>query len=194
MPRTLPGRNESTLPNGVAPDSVLVARFQSGDEQALVVLFERYETPLFRFLIGLLRDAHQAEDALQETWCRALQRLDGVDADHLRAWLFTVAYHQAMLVKRRHKLRSCAALDTTPVPDPGPTPQRVLEQREELARLKELIDKLPAPQRDVILQRVYEGKRFRDIAEHMDCPVNTALARMHDGIQKLRLLWGQDHA
>ena len=89
-------------------DAELLTRFRGGDDAALEALFERHETPLFYFLLGMLRDTHQAEDALQETFVRALERLDGVDPDHLRGWLFTVAYHQAMLAKRRQKGRDRA--------------------------------------------------------------------------------------
>src|ERR1700730_17088836 len=86
-------------------DAELLSRFRAGDNAALEVLFERHETPLYCFLLGVLRDSHQAEDALQETFVRALERLDGVDPEHLRGWLFTVAYHQAMLLKRRGGVR-----------------------------------------------------------------------------------------
>ncbi|HMF19921.1 MAG TPA: sigma factor, partial [Gemmataceae bacterium] len=79
------------------PDAKLIARFRSGDDSALTDIFQRYEVPLFQFLCGILRDHHQAEDALQETLVRALEHLDGVNDNHLRGWLFTVAYHQAML-------------------------------------------------------------------------------------------------
>lgn len=175
-----------------ACDSSLVTWFQAGDERALEALLERYEAPLFQFLIGILRDPHQAEDALQETWCRALQHLEGVDAGHLRGWLFTVAYHQAMLLKRRQKGRAPLSEHVVLV-DPAPEPALVLEHQEDLSRLKQLIAELPAQQREVILQRIYEGKRFREIADQLACPLNTALARMHDGIKKLRLLWGEDH-
>src|SRR5262245_49369038 len=82
-------------------DAELLARFRGGDEEALEAIFERYEKPLFLFLLGILRDYHRAEDALQETFVQALGRLDDVDADHLRGWLFTVAYHQAMLTRRK---------------------------------------------------------------------------------------------
>src|SRR5215813_8318877 len=86
-------------------DAELLARFRCGDDAALEHLLERYEAPLFQFLVGMLRDHHQAEDVLQETFVRALERLDGVDPEHLRGWLFTVAYHQALLARRRQKAR-----------------------------------------------------------------------------------------
>jgi len=181
-------------------DGELIARFRRGDGSALDVLLIRYEVPVFQFLFGILRDHHQAEDALQETWCRALERLDGVDPGHFRGWLFTVAYHQAMLSKRRQKSKGQAAVPLPSaatqdvVPDPGPGPAAQVECRDESQRLRDLLACLPASQREVIHQRVYEGKRFREIAAALDCPLNTALARMHEGLKRLRLLWEKTHA
>jgi RNA polymerase sigma-70 factor (ECF subfamily) len=175
-------------------DAELLTRFRAGDETALEPLLERYEAPLFQFLVGMLRDHHQAEDALQETFVRALERLDGVDPDHLRGWLFTVAYHQAMLTRRRLKVQRPVRLGSATAADPGPGPLLRAEVGDDARRLRELLRRLPAAQREVIRQRVYEGKRFREIAEAIGCPLNTALARMHEGLKRLRLLWEQDHA
>lgn len=183
-----------------ASDADLLARFRSGDERALEAIFERYEAPVFQFLVGILRDHHQAEDSLQETFVRALERLEGVDPEHLRGWLFTVAYHQAMLAKRRQKNKSKVPVysgsngQCETVPDQAVGPLLEAEQRDEAQRLRALLEQLPPHQREVIRQRIYEGKRFREIAAALDCPLNTALARMHEGLKRLRLLWEQNHA
>src|ERR1700730_2786907 len=158
-------------------DAELLSRFRAGDNAALEVLFERHETPLYCFLLGVLRDSHQAEDALQETFVRAMERLDGVDPEHLRGWLFTVAYHQAMLHKRKQKSRPAhplAASVDVPTQQPGPLQQ--VEQQDDASRLRHLLELLPVSQREVIRQRVYEGKRFKEIAEALNCPLNTTLA------------------
>jgi RNA polymerase sigma-70 factor (ECF subfamily) len=176
-------------------DAELLARFRAGDPAALDQLFERHENPLFCFLLGVLRDPHQAEDALQETFVRALERLDGIDPDHLRGWLFTVAYHQAMLLRRREAGRKKLSLVAEgEALDPVPGPAERLLEADDARRLRDLLDQLPAAQREVIRQRVYEGKKFREIAEALGCPLNTALARMHEGLKRLRLLWGESHA
>lgn len=176
------------------PDAKLVARFRNGDETALTAIFQRYEVPLYQFLCGILRDHHLAEDALQETLVRALEHLDGVADNHLRGWLFTVAYHQAMLVKRRRKVRFCTMEEPgAEVSDAAPGPLGLAEMQDDAVRLRELLDKLPPNQREVIRQRVYEGKRFREIAAALGCPLNTALARMHEGLKRLRSLWEQNH-
>jgi RNA polymerase sigma-70 factor (ECF subfamily) len=176
------------------PDAKLIARFRSGDDSALTAIFQRYEVPLFQFLCGILRDHHQAEDALQETLVRALEHLDGVDDNHLRGWLFTVAYHQAMLYKRRQKRFHNVEEQNDGVTDGQPNPSYLAEMRDDAERLRGLLEQLPPGQREVIRQRVYEGKRFREIADTLGCPLNTALARMHEGLKRLRLLWEQNHA
>src|SRR5947209_5700996 len=178
-------------------DPELLARFRTGDAAALDLLFERYETPIYCFLLGVLRDPHRAEDALQETFIRALERLDGVDPEHLRGWLFTVAYHQAMLIRRREASAArhirTAPLEEMHAADPLPGPLECVEQGDDARRLRDLLEQLPPQQREVIRQRVYEGKKFREIARDLDCPLNTALARMHDGLKRLRLLWGDNY-
>jgi len=80
-------------------DENLISRFRSGDKSAFNAIRTRYEIPLQRFLYGIL--GQQADEALQTTYSHALEHLDGVDGDHLRGWLFTVAYDQALLVKRK---------------------------------------------------------------------------------------------
>lgn len=174
-------------------DATLLERFRAGDGRALEELFARHEVPLFQFLLGMLRDHHRAEDALQETFVRALERLDGVDPDHLRGWLFTVAYHQAMLARRRQKSRPAGPLDGGAVAARDPGPLEEAERHDEASRLLRLLGLLPQAQQEVIRQRVYEGKRFREIAADLHCPLNTALARMHDGLKRLRGLWEKDH-
>jgi RNA polymerase sigma-70 factor (ECF subfamily) len=173
-------------------DAELLDHVRAGDAYALEAIFERYEEPVFRFLVGLLRDHHEAEDVLQETFVKALEKLDHVDGTKLRGWLFTVAYRQAMLLKRQQKRRDRQRVDDVAIGlsvAPGSCPADQAADQEEWRRLRELLDQLPAGQRDVIRARIYEGKRFREIAQALGCPLNTALARMHTGLQKLRQLW-----
>jgi len=178
-----------------ASDRDLLIRFHAGGDLSLRAIFVLYDAPLVQLLVRVLRDLHHAGDALQETFVKALERLEGVDSDHLRGWLFTVAYHQAMLLKRRPKnspVHPNARHAVSPDPTPGPLDRA--EQHDDASRLRELLEQLPPGQREVIRQRVYEGKRFREIAAEQGCPLNTALARMHEGLKKLRLLWEQNHA
>ena len=75
----------------------------------------------------------------------------------------------------------------------SPADDRVI-RADEARTVRELLDRLPGPQRDVIAARVFEGKKFREVATALGCPLNTALARMHEGLKKLRQLWEARHA
>ena len=176
-------------------DADLLARFRAGDASALDPLFARYEGPVFRFLFGVLRDHHAAEDALQETFVQALRKADAVAPDTFRGWLFTVAYRQAMLIKRKAKRLPAQADDLALVGLIGDEPADARAGTADEARhVRELLALLPAAQRAVIAARVFDGLTFREVAAALGCPLNTALARMHDGLKKLRELWEARHA
>src|SRR5262245_27284873 len=176
-------------------DADLLGRFRAGDASALEPLFARYEGPVFRFLFGLLRDHHAAEDALQETFVQAIRYADDVAPDSFRGWLYTVAHRQAMLAKRRAKRLPSRADELALLGLVGDEAADPPADRTDDARaVRELLDLLPAPQRAVIAARVFEGKKFREVAAALGCPLNTALARMHEGLKRLRQLWEARHA
>lgn len=180
---------------GEPTDADLLARFRAGDASALEPLFARYEEPVFRFLFGVLKDHHAAEDALQETFVQSLRNLDSVTADTFRGWLFTVAYRQAMLLKRKAKRVPASADSAVLLGLVGDEPADLKAgAADDARRVRELLDLLPEPQRAVIAARVFDGKTFREVAAALGCPLNTALARMHDGLKKLRQLWEARHA
>jgi RNA polymerase sigma-70 factor (ECF subfamily) len=175
-------------------DAELLARFQSGDESALDSLFGRYEGPVFRFLLGVLRDHHRAEDALQETFVQALRHTDGIDPGRFRGWLFTVAHQQAVLLKRKEKRLPAQADEFALLALVDARRSEPIDRSDDARKVRELLERLPEIQRAVITARVFEGKKFREVAAALGCPLNTALARMHDGLRKLRQLWEARYA
>lgn len=173
-----------------SPDAELLARFHSGDDAALGALYERYEGPVFRFLLGILRDHHRAEDVLQETFVQALGNADGLDPGKFRGWLFTVAHQQAMLLLRKEKRAPSPSGDgLLGLLDSSENHADRAGRIDDLRAVGELLELLPAGQQAVIRLRVFEGLTFREVSEKLGCPLNTALGRMHDGLRTLRNLW-----
>jgi RNA polymerase sigma-70 factor (ECF subfamily) len=183
-----------TIPNDPT-DIDLLSRYRAGDAVALELLLSRYEAAIFQFLFGVLRDHHAAEDALQETFVQAIRKADDVSPNTFRGWLFTVAYRQAMLQKRRAKRLPAQADDMALLGLVGDEPADARADTSDEARhVRELLELLPASQRAVIAARVFDGLTFREVAAALGCPLNTALARMHEGLKKLRQLWEARHA
>lgn len=183
----------TTLPPS---DADLLTRYRGGDPAALTAIFERYEGPVFRYLVGVLKDRHAAEDVLQETFVAVLRKADAASADTFRGWLFAVAHQQAMLLRRKAKRLPAAVPDESLLALIGADqdPAAIARTAEDAAAVRSLLDALPEPHRQVIRLRVYDGLKFREVADRLGCPLNTALARMHDGLDKLRRLWEERHA
>jgi RNA polymerase sigma-70 factor (ECF subfamily) len=180
---------------GTQSDAALLASFRDGNASALEQLFIRYEGPIFRFLFGFLKDHHAAEDALQETFVQAIRYADSVAPEAFRGWLFTVAHRQALLLRRKEKRLPSQADEMVLLRLVGDVPADSKAVRaDDVRRLRELLNLLPAPQRSVIIARMFEGKKFREVAASLGCPLNTALARMHEGLKQLRQLWEARHA
>src|SRR5207253_349368 len=121
-----------------------------------------------------LKDHHAAEDALQDTFVQAIRHADAVAPSAFRGWLFTVAYRQAVLLRRKGRRLPGQAGDGVLLGLVGDEPADDRADRADDARkVRALLDLLPAPQRAVIAARVFEGKKFREVAVALGCPLNT---------------------
>lgn len=65
--------------------------------------FEAYVDDLYRYLFSLSKNHHTAEDLVQETFYRAYLQLMEDDINHIKPWLFKVAYHAFIDFIRKHK-------------------------------------------------------------------------------------------
>lgn len=117
-------------------------------------LVNKYENTLLRAALAILGDAQEAEDAVQETFLRYLEkRPEFRDGEHEKAWLLKVTANHCKSVLRRRKRRSeVELLDVYPAPD--------RESRE----LVEAILALPANQRWAVHLHYYEGYSTDEIA------------------------------
>ncbi len=118
-------------------------------------LVNKYENTLFRAALAILGDAPEAEDAVQDTFLRYLEKRPALrDTDHERAWLLTVT---ANLCKSRLRARkrhpAVELLDVYPAPDG--------ESRE----VAEAVLSLPANQRAAVHLHYYEGYTTQEIAD-----------------------------
>jgi RNA polymerase sigma-70 factor, ECF subfamily len=184
-------------------DRSLVEAWAGGDDSAMERLLRAYQNRIFSFLLRMLRNAHDAEDAAQEAFIRAARNLQRFDPAKgaFKGWLFQIAYREGLrLIDKRKRLPvgegAWSALDTPPpeAVDPAPLPGQNLLVREQAAALEEAIARLPDAERQVVLLRTASGLRFREISEMMKTPLNTTLGRMHNATCKLKEWLGKPQA
>src|SRR3546814_9636640 len=90
-------------PRGRA-DSELVERAAAGDRDAFAALYDRYATPVHYLLRRMLRDDHEASDALQDTFIAAVDRPHQLrDPSRFRPWVYAIARRRAYLVTSRQR-------------------------------------------------------------------------------------------
>jgi RNA polymerase sigma-70 factor (ECF subfamily) len=173
-------------------DAELLARLRAGDSAAVGVIFDRYEQSVFRYLVGVLKDRHAAEDVLQDTFVLVLRKAEAAAGESFRGWLFAVAHQQALLFRRKGKRVPAVSGDgLLALVGAAADPSAAADTSDTAAAVRGLLAQLPESQREVIRLRLFDGLKFREVAERLGCPLNTALARMHDGLNRLRTLWEQ---
>jgi RNA polymerase sigma-70 factor (ECF subfamily) len=151
-----------------------------------------HASALRRLASGILGDVHAAEDVVQETWVRALQRppADRGRADGMRGWLSAVARTLAFRRARgdgRRRERETRAVDQRQAgASSAELPAELLERRQALAHLTAAVLALEEPYQAAILLRFYDDLPPRAVAARLGVPLATAKSRIARGLHKLR--------
>jgi len=157
------------------------------DPAVVAELYSLYGEELKRFLIGLLRDRQLASDAVQSAFAKLTERGHETREASRKAWLFRVAYNEAMLVRRRQAIGERAVEKLSWITEStGHSADEPVIRFEEVELVRQAMDELPADQQTIVRMRIYEDKKFRVIAEELSIPLGTALARMRSALKKLR--------
>ncbi len=139
--------------------------------------------------MGVLKDRNLVSDALQISFTRLLEKGGDVEAGAVRAWLFRVAYNEAMLFHRKQKVdqraRDVVAWKVTFV-DTENEGLRSLLKQERADQVRQALETLPEKQKQIVDLRIREGLRFAQIAEQLEIPLGTVLTRMRSGLMKLK--------
>ncbi len=124
-----------------APDAVLVARAAGGDDEAFALLYHRHKHDAWRLASFKLRDPHEAEDVLQETFLRAYRGLDGFRGDDsARAWLLTICRNLCLDRLRARRARATFLLED----GDGAEPVAPVDDRDGWIDLRRGLAALPA--------------------------------------------------
>ena len=152
-------------------DEALMLQFQGGSRAAFEELFARYRKPLYGFFGRRLNSPERAEDLTQETFLAVIRAASRYEPRALvRTYLYGIAL-KLVAAERRKFLASGISEQSAPEPKTTGTPERVLWVRQAMERLDE-------PDREILMLREYEQLSYSDIAELLRIPVNTVRSRL----------------
>jgi RNA polymerase sigma-70 factor, ECF subfamily len=152
-------------------DEALMLEFQGGSRAAFEELFARYHKPLYGFFRRRLNNPERAEDLAQETFLAVIRAAPRYEPRALvRTYLCGIAL-KLLAAERRKVLTSSTLGQSAPEPKADGTPERVLWVRQ-------AVEMLDAPEREIVMLREYEQLSYSDIAELLRIPVNTVRSRL----------------
>ena len=163
-------------------DSELIRLAGNGNREAYGELAKRYERLALVVAIGILRDRHLAEDAVQEALVSAYRRLESLrDSSKFGPWLMQVTRREAIrLAKRQKKTESLAGSQELVEKK---TPDRSLNGHDHAIRW---INRLPVQERVVFSLHHLDGRAAREIAELTGRPIGTVTKQLSRAMQRLR--------
>lgn len=196
LTRLLPGLGREET----SPEATLVARVRANEKDAFRTLFDRYGPPVWRFLRDLVDDGHFADEAVQETFIRAYDRIAQLRDDaRLQGWLFGIARNVAyehLRAQRRDRPKGSQELEwDTLSAEESTSPEVLLLGREAESLISRALNVLSDDRRAALLMRVDHGLPYEEICSAMGwslpkvkneihrarLQLRTELARLHGG-------------
>jgi len=182
----------------------IIAAAKAGDAKGYEALLEAYAWRLYGYFLRATRSHHEAEDLLGELMLRLVRRLKSYDErGRFDQWLFRIAAN--MVRDRIRRIKAAPAVTSIssqedqerPLSDrlagPGEPVEAGLVAAETSDRLGQALDRLDDTTRQMVLLRHLGQMSFKDLAETFQCPLGTALARVHRGLRMLREYMGEEY-
>jgi RNA polymerase sigma-70 factor (ECF subfamily) len=167
-------------------DEMLVRRIASGDQLAMRSLFARHQTPLYRWLLRLVRDESLAEDLLSDVFLDVWRQAAAFEArSSVSTWLMAIARYKALSARRR---RIDAPLDdktASAIADPADDPEIVLQKKDQNELLRRSLARLSPEHGEVIDLVYYHDKSVKEVAEIVGIGEATVKTRMFYARKKL---------
>lgn len=208
------GMRETSTSAGTPLDQTLAAA-AGGDGAAWAVLVETYTRRVFGLIYKQCKDRDLAEEITQDTFVKIVQKLGGdaggayQERGRFEPWLFRIAMNN-LRDEMRRRGRQARPMDMSPAAGAGGTgdrpsgwavaeqsviaggpavptaPMEAADHKEQVQRLRDAIAELPEADQEVLHLRHTAGLSFAQIADTLDQPLGTVLARGHRALGKLR--------
>lgn len=179
-------------------DNELVQLYMGGNEDCLAVLLHRHKGRIFSSIIIIMKDRALAEDIFQDTFVKVIQTLKrGQYSEEGKFLPWVLRISRNLMIDHFRRARKMP-----------PVPVYVNEDGEEVdvfstlaceekagknsdnsafkKNIRNLINELPADQREVVLMRTYYDMSFKEISEFTNVSINTALGRMRYALINLK--------
>ena len=175
-------------------DSELVSLYIRGDEKAFEKLVLRHKSRIYTTIYLIVKDQYVAEDLMQDTFIKAVDTIKSGrynEEGKFLPWIVRIGHNLAIDYFRRDKRYpsvvfedGSSVFNTLDFSEDSVESIQIRQETHE--QLREMIQRLPEVQRQVLIMRHYEEMSFQEIADATGVSINTALGRMRYALINLR--------
>ena len=194
------GPNPPRMPEATAEqqsDRDMIARIGRGDETAFEALYDRLSGPLYSMALRMLGDAADAQDALQDVFLQIWSRARTYDSEQSSVFSWSVLLTRSRVIDRLRargrRLRVVVPATDIEEDQPEAIDASVAEgaadtadRNDEAARVRSILNSLPAKQREAIELAFFTDLTHHEIAARLGQPLGTIKARIRRGLLKVR--------
>jgi RNA polymerase sigma-70 factor (ECF subfamily) len=177
-------------------DDALVERCREGEDRAFDELMKRYQSPVLKVALSIMRDKQDAEDEVQNAFWKAYEHIGQFNrAAKFSTWLTRIVVNQCLMHLRKDRRAKFTYIDETltnedrltfEVPDARYSPEETLGQMQIGAVLEAEIRRTPPLLRNVFLLREVEQRPMTEVAEILGISVAAAKSRLLRARAELR--------
>lgn len=164
-------------------DVILVERFLAGDEAAFEIIYRKYYDKVFAISRGVLIDADEAADAVQEIFTLVYRHLKRFDRRaKFSTWLFRIAVNRSIQEARKSRFRNRTVELTEAMSKEAPNDVEDMDPLVQAA-----LAKLAPQDRAIITLFYWEELSLNEIADSIGCNVNAAKTRLYRARERFRI-------
>ncbi|AEE91690.1 RNA polymerase, sigma-24 subunit, ECF subfamily [Tepidanaerobacter acetatoxydans Re1] len=171
-----------------------IKRSKNKDSNAFQVLFELFYSDVYKTSYFITQDFSLAEDATQEAFCKAFQKLDTLrEFNKFGSWIKTIAARCAIDIMRKRQHFTVVedfaqfSQDNYVNSLPQLLPENELEKNELKSCIKRAIYDLNPIYRQVIVMKYFLNLTSQEIADALDLPVGTVKSRLFRALNQLKI-------
>lgn len=182
-------------------DQQAIQLFSNGQSNGLEILIERYKDRIFSSIYMLVKDKYVAEDIFQDLFIKIIENLQAgnyKEENKFLQWALRIAHNLCIDHFRKNKtkpvIRTSEGNDIFEVLqfDEMNAEEKVMRNQTHSLVMR-MVNLLPQEQQEVIVLRHFADLKFKQIADLLNCSVNTALGRMRYGLLNIRKMVEENH-
>jgi RNA polymerase sigma-70 factor (ECF subfamily) len=169
-------------------DGDLIRQAARGSVEAYNLLVSRWEKRVYNYLLRITGNREDALDLTQDVFLKAFQNLRKLeDLNRFSPWLYRIAHNEAYSMFRKRRPETDVEDIEPEAVGTGITVggSSVFPIELSLA-VASALERLSAEQREAVVLKIYQGFKFEEMAEILDCPVSTVKSRLYSALDLLK--------